>query len=81
MRWRRITQESLLDGLGIWIDYRLKSYQPFLSPIVPEVSVVAYLGLECRETLSVGNGVSSQVNGLAQGFREECAETACHSIK
>jgi hypothetical protein len=54
MCWRRIAQESLSDGVGIWIDSRLISSQSFLSPIVPAVSVVAYLGLEDCGTLRGG---------------------------
>ena len=69
MRWRPIAQESLLDGLGIWIDSHLISSQSFLSPIVPAASVVAYLGLEDRETLAVDKGVRSPADELAQGFR------------
>ena len=49
MRRRRITQESLLDGLGIWIDSRLISYQSFLSPFVQAASAAAYLGSKLRD--------------------------------
>ena len=44
MRWRRITQESLRDGVWIWIDSRLISSQSFLSPIVPAASAAVYIG-------------------------------------
>lgn len=67
MCWGRIAQESLLDGVGIWIDSRLISCQPLLSPIVPSVS---YLGLEDCGTIPVGTGVVSPADGLAQGIGE-----------
>jgi hypothetical protein len=69
MRWTRIAPESLLDGVGIWIDSRLISYQSFLSPIVRAVSAAAYLGSEDCGTLVVGKGVRSPADELAQGFR------------
>jgi hypothetical protein len=71
MRWRRIAQESLLDGVGIWIDSRLTAPQSFLSPIVPAVSVVAYLGLEDCGTLAVGTrALAAQQTELPQGIGE-----------
>ena len=69
MLWRPITQESRRDGVWIWIDSRLISYQSFLSPIVRAVSAAAYLGSEDCGTLVVGKGVRSPADELAQGFR------------
>lgn len=54
MRWRRIAQKSLLDVMGIWIDSRLISCQPFLSQILPAASAVAYRRSEDCGTLVEG---------------------------
>jgi hypothetical protein len=71
MRWTRIAPESLRDGLAIWIDSRLISYQSFMSPIVPAVSVVAYLGLEDCGTLAVGTrAFAARQTGWPRGFGE-----------
>ncbi len=39
MCWRQIAQESLRNGVGIWIDSRLISCEPLLTPIVPSRSL------------------------------------------
>jgi hypothetical protein len=64
MRWRPITQESVRDGVGIWIDSRLISCQSLLSPIVPSVFVAAYRGSEDCGALAVYKGFGSSADGV-----------------
>ena len=61
----RITQESLRDGLAIWIDSLLILCEPFLSPIVPSVFVAASRGSEDCGALAVYKGVRSPADWLA----------------